>query len=139
MSETHAAAPDRVWRVPRADARATIKLLRAQIQAYAQVPKLAADGSPVERRAIEHVVPGDLPECLLRLLQMYRDRHPDLDVEPVSYLEFGLPDDKTTPLAMQDLPDEENLAVLTCTESAADFTEVYVRTQTLVVRHRRKG
>jgi hypothetical protein len=138
MSETNSGRLDRAWKVPRGDARATIKLIRAQVEAYCQVPKLVADGSPAVRPAVEHVIPDDLPDGLRRLLQMYRERHPDLDVEPVCYLAFGLPGDSATPLALENLPDEENLAVLTCTESAADITEVYFRTQSLLVRGRRK-
>jgi hypothetical protein len=36
------------------------------------------------------------------------------------------------------LPDEEQLVVLTCTESAADIFDVYVKTQTLLVHRRRR-
>jgi hypothetical protein len=138
MSETHGSKPDDAWRVSRGDARATIKRLRAQVQAYCRIPKIAADGSSFEKPSAHQVVVGDLPDCLQRLLQAYRERHPDLEVEPISHLTFGPTDARGTPLALENLPDEENLVVLICTESVADITEVHVQTETLLVRGRRR-
>src|SRR5262245_45517427 len=138
MSEAHGTRPDSAWKARRGDARATINLLRQQLQAHCQVPKIAEDGSVIERRTVQHVVPHDLPDSLRRLLQAYQQRHPDLELEPICYLAFGLTDDKRNVLELENLPDEEQLVVLTCTESAADIAEVYVQTQTLVVRRRRK-
>src|SRR5262249_14271596 len=138
MSEAHGTSPDPAWRARGGDPRATIKLLRQQLQAHCHVPKIAKDGSVIERRAVEHVVPRDLPDSLRRLLQAYQQRHPQFELEPICYLTFDAADENRA-LELKNLPDEEQLVVLTCTESAADISDVYVKTQTLLVRRRRKG
>jgi hypothetical protein len=102
------------------------------------VPQVAEDGSLVERRSARRRVPDQLPEPLQRLFQVYQERHRELELEPICYLTFGPTDEKINGLEMEDLPDEEELVVLTCTESAADITEVYVQTHTLLVRRRQK-
>lgn len=137
MSEAKGAA-DRAWRAARGDVRATIKLLRTQLQGYAEVPRVAEEESLVERRPARREVPEKLPDALQRLLQVYQQRHPELELEPIAYLVFGSTDDKRNALELADLPDEEQLVVLNCTTSAADVTDVYVQTQTLLLRRRRK-
>jgi hypothetical protein len=124
MSKTH--GTDTAWRARVGDARATIKLMRQQLQAV------------IERSTVQHVIPRDLPDSLRRLLRVYRQRHPEFELEPICYLAFDAADDNRPALEQKNLPDEEQLVVLTCTESAADISDVYVKTQTLPVRRRRK-
>jgi hypothetical protein len=137
MRKAHSTKPDTAWRISRGDARATIKLLRHQLQAYSHVPQVAKNGSLVKRRSARRV-PDHLPEPLQRLLEVYQQRHHEFELEPVCYLVFGATDEKINGLELEDLPDEEELVVLSCTESAADITEVYVQTHTLLVRQRQK-
>jgi len=136
-SETNTTKADSVWRAPGRDMRAAIKLLRHQLQVYSEVPQVAEDGSPVKRRSERRQLPKKLPAPLQRLFRLYQRRHPELELEPICYLIFGLTDDNRNALKLEELPDEEQLVVLSCTESAADVTEVYVQTQTLLVRRRR--
>lgn len=129
--------PDVVGRAPQTDVRATIKLLRQQLQAHAEVPRFAQDGSLMERRA-PPPIPDPVPEPLQRLLQAYRQRHPGFELETICYLAFGSSDARGDGLALQDLPDEEDLVVLSCTESAADMTQIHTQTQSLLLRRRKK-
>jgi len=138
MSKAKRTKSDSAWRAPRGDLRATIKLLRHQLQVYSEVPQVAEEGSLVRRHSVRRQIPKKLPEPLQRLLQVYRQRHTELELEPVCYLTFGSTDDNRNALKLEELPDEEQLVVLSCTESAADVTDVYVQTQTLLVRRRRK-
>jgi hypothetical protein len=138
MSEAQNTTLDSAWRAARGDTRATIKLLRHQLQGYAEVPQVAQEGSLAKRRSARRQVAEKLPETLQRLLQVYQQRHPEFELEPICYLAFGSTDDNRNALELEDLPDEEQLVVLNCTESAADVTEVYLQTQTLLLRRRRK-
>jgi hypothetical protein len=84
-----------------------IKLLRHQLQVYSAVPQAAEDGSPVKRRSERPQLPKKLPEPLQRLLQVYQQRHPELELEPICYLAFGSTDDNRNVLEVEDLPDGE--------------------------------
>lgn len=129
-----------LWNASGNRARATLQLFRQQLQAHAQVPAVDPEAaprrkSPAKKPAAKLSV-AELPADLRRLLKQYEEAHPDIRVEPVSYMISGASGEAAMKLDPSELPHEDELVVLSVTETTASAKQIEARSHVLVARAR---
>lgn len=79
---------------------------------------------------------AELPADLRRLLKQYEEAHPDVRVEPVSYMTSDASGEAAMKLDPSELPHEDELVVLSVTETTASARQIEARSHVLVARQR---
>lgn len=134
MSVTGHPSKQKATLTPGSDPRTAIRVLREQLLLHAN---LAAEENEHHKRAAIRKEP--LPNLLQQLLQRYRHAHPDLVVEPVGWLSFDNQKKDGSPFDIDEWPDDDDLVILSHTDTLADTTHIDSRTYVLVAHRHRKG
>jgi hypothetical protein len=126
-----------LWTASGGRARAMLQRFRQQVQSFAQIPQLDQERAGVTAPPEAKSSATELPAELHRMLRRYRQAHLGVDVEPVTYLTIGGPGGTPTTFNA-DLPADEDLVVLSVTETMASIKQIEVRSHVLVARQRTK-
>lgn len=104
------------------------------------MPSVDANGAgrnrPAKNLVTAKLPAAELPGELRRLLKQYEETHPDFRIEPVSYLVSGPSGETAMKLAPSELPHEDELVVLSVTETIASAKQIEARSHVLVARQK---